>query len=105
MSDNSGQKQDTKFKKGQSGNPAGRPPGSVSIMGRIKKIFEEDPERFESYVKEVLDDPMLRKEVIQQIDGKPTESVEISGKNGGPLAIQVISFDDYDSIQPEAEQS
>jgi len=92
MSDNSGQKQDTKFKKGQSGNPAGRPPGSVSIMGRIKKIFEEDPERFEQYVKDVLADPMLRKEVVQQIDGKPVQPLSNAG--GEPFVVQIVKYAD-----------
>jgi hypothetical protein len=36
---------DGTFKPGVSGNPGGRPVGSVSIVGMIRKKFEEHPER------------------------------------------------------------
>lgn len=74
------------FKKGQSGNPAGRPKGSVSIVTKIKQIFESDPEYFEQYVAEILKDPRMRKEVMEQLDGKPVQP--ISGADGGALVIQ-----------------
>ena len=80
------------FKPGQSGNPAGRPKGSLSIMGRIKQIWEEDPNRFEDYVEDILEDKMLRKELIQQIDGKPKESIELGGKDGGPLIVNLMQY-------------
>lgn len=90
-----------KFLPGTAPGP-GRPPGSISIMGRIKQIFENEPEYFEGYIRGVLDDKMLRREVIQQIDGKPKETVELTGKDGGALEVQIISFDDYDSAQSKA---
>jgi len=90
------------FKKGQSGNPKGRPVGSISIVGRIKQIFEQEPERFESYVKGVLDDEKLRKEVIQQIDGSPAQKLDLTS-GGEKLTFGVINFDDYDSSQSEAQ--
>ncbi len=93
------------FIKGMAPKSPGRPPGSISIMTRIKQKFEEDPELFEEYVDGILSDKMMRKEVVQQVDGKPRESIEITGKDGGALQFQVISFDDYDSIQPEAKQT
>ncbi len=66
------------FEKGKSGNPNGRPPGSISIIGRIKQIFEEDPERFEGYVEDVLKDKTMRKDITAHIDGKPKETVEVT---------------------------
>jgi hypothetical protein len=67
------------FLPGESGNPKGRPIGSISIMGRIKKIFEENPEQFEEYVISVINDKNLRREVIHHIDGKPKDRIEMSG--------------------------
>lgn len=67
------------FPKGVSGNPAGRPKGSVSIIGRIRQIWEDEPEEFETYVRMAIRDPNLRRELIHQIDGKPKERIEMSG--------------------------
>lgn len=81
------------------GNPPGpgRPEGSVSIIGEIKKVFRENPERFHEYVEEVIADKMLRRELIQQIDGKPVQP--IAGVEGQPLQIQVIAYGDNNSSQ------
>ena len=67
------------FKKGQSGNPAGRPRGAISIMGDIRHILASDPKRRKQYVNDILADKNLRREILQQIDGKPRESIVISG--------------------------
>ena len=70
------------FMPGKSGNPAGRPKGSFSIVEKIKHIWSEDPEQFESFVADVLKDKSLRREIIHQIDGKPKQSMEILGEDG-----------------------
>ena len=62
----------------QSLNPAGKPLGSVSIMAKIRAKFRDNTEKFDEYVDEVLEDPGLRKEIIQQLDGRPKESVELN---------------------------
>ncbi len=80
------------FKKGQSGNPAGRPKGSISIVGRIKQIFEEDPKRFESYVQEILKDKNMYKPITEHIDGKPIQP--ISNADGTPFVVQVMKYGD-----------
>ena len=38
-----------------SGNPGGRPIGSVSIVGMIRKKFEEQPEYAEEWVDKLLE--------------------------------------------------
>lgn len=72
-------------------NPNGRPEGSVSIIGKIKKIFEEQPEFFDTYVAEVLADPKLRNEIIRQIDGSPKQNVDVTS-GGEKLTVNVMSY-------------
>lgn len=70
------------FHKGQSGNPAGRPPGSVSITAEIKKKLQEVPEgQQKSYldllinriVKQAVVDgnEQMIKQIWNYIDGNP----------------------------------
>lgn len=80
------------FVPGVSGNPAGKPPGTISIMAKIKQIWAEDPERFEKWVEEAMNDKMLRRELIQQVDGKPVQP--IAGVEGQPIVIQVTKYGD-----------
>lgn len=67
-----------RFVPGVSGNPAGKPPGSISIIAKIKRKFEENPELLDSYVAEVLADPKLRQEVIRQLDGAPQQKMDVT---------------------------
>jgi hypothetical protein len=79
---------DGTFAEGNPGGP-GRPKGSVSIVAKIKAKFEEDPEYFEEWINKLLEDPSNRKAVMEQIDGKPKQSVELGGKDGAPLEVIV----------------
>ena len=73
------------FKKGQSGNPAGRPKGSVSIMTRVKQILRDEPDRLEEIARDLIKDKKLRVELIRQVDGMPKQSIE--EKHSGDLTI------------------
>jgi hypothetical protein len=77
------------FLPGVSGNPAGKPPGTVSIVAKIKKRFEENPEYFDEWVATLMADPKLRKDIMEQLDGKPKQAMEVSGKDGAPIAIEI----------------
>lgn len=82
---------------------AGRPKGSVSIIGKIKKIFEEDPEYFDEYVAEILKDTKLRQEIIRQIDGAPQQNTDITS-GGKPIPIyggQSVSVPGHDSDEED----
>ena len=79
---------DGTFAKGWEGGP-GRPVGSVSIVAKIKKKFEENPEYFEEWVSKLMEDPKERRAIMEQLDGKPKQSVELGGKDGAPLEVIV----------------
>ena len=74
-----------RWKKGESGNPNGRPKGSVSLVGMLKKLLEENPGEGEAVVKQWIEDakggrfPQL-KEMIERIDGKVADKIESDNK-------------------------
>ena len=52
------------FKKGQSGNPSGRPAGSVSITAEIKKKLQEIPDGQQKSYLELLINRILKQAVV-----------------------------------------
>ena len=74
------------FKPGVSGNPNGRPKGSISAIGKVKKMFTEHPEKFEEFIIEYVNDPSNRKHVVEMLDGKPRQNIGLDGGSEG-LAI------------------
>lgn len=73
------------FKKGQSGNPSGRPEGSVSIVEGIKrKLMEIEPENKKTYLELFLNsyfrkaikdkDSQLMRDLVNRIDGMPKQT-------------------------------
>lgn len=91
------------FKKGQSGNPAGRPEGSVSIVEGIKrKLMEIEPENKKTYLELFLNsyfrkaikdkDSALIRDMINRIDGMPKQSIDAT-TNGQNLS--TISMSDF----------
>lgn len=75
------------FKPGESGNPAGRPPGSLSLIGLLKKrLADLDPENKRTYAELFIDnivqdamdlDGPSRKLVMQYIEGMPKQQMLI----------------------------
>lgn len=77
--ENSGEiqvKKDTRFKPGQSGNPAGKPPGTISFKTRIKQILRDNPERFEELCEFYLGNKNHRDLLWKMIDGLPKQTVD-----------------------------
>lgn len=83
------------FKKGQSGNPDGRPPKGYSITDWFKGMLNSKPE-----VKEALGNSILRKAlqgdstaqklVWSYMDGQPKQDVGIGGLDGEPLTVRIV---------------
>jgi len=66
------------FQPGQSGNPAGKPKGTLSIKARIKKILDANPERFAELCEYYLTEKAHRELLWKMIDGSPAQAIEIS---------------------------
>ena len=102
------------FKKGQSGNPAGRPRKSEQFAGQVakaeKKIADNLPKLIENMltlangvtVQEIdvetggvtiyqkPPDFKANQYLIDRIMGKPTERTEVSGPEGGAIQIGMV---------------
>ena len=98
----SGKKHDTKWKKGQSGNPNGRPKGSVSIVEGIKKkLLEIEPVNKKTYLELFLSklflkaikegNEQLMKDIINRVDGMPKQSTDLT-TNGKDLQTLMVKF-------------
>lgn len=68
-------------------NKNGRPKGSLSVIGRLKQMWAEDPDDFEMFVKQYRKDKMNSKHIAEMIDGKPRQNIGLDGGGEG-IAIQ-----------------
>jgi type II secretory pathway component GspD/PulD (secretin) len=78
-----------KFKPGQSGNPSGRPKGSVSIRTEVRKLLQEAAKEGSAdtvavalakrLIHQAFDGDMKAMQmVIEHIDGKPQQSIDLN---------------------------
>jgi hypothetical protein len=58
---------------------------TVSIVAKIKQKFLEDPEYFDEWVSKLMEDGKERRAIMEQLDGKAKQAVEVTGANGGPV--------------------
>lgn len=74
------------YKKGQSGNPGGRPVGSVSMKQYVKnKLLSMTEEEREEFLEGVD-----KRTIWEMSEGKPKQDVEMSGE----LTSKIISVDE-----------
>jgi hypothetical protein len=74
-----------KWKKGFSGNPRGKPKGSVSLVALIRRRLEENPEMADKLVDQLLGLGKKKnykqleaiKELLDRVDGRVTEKHKI----------------------------
>ena len=86
------------FVPGKSGNPNGRPKGSVSVVEGIRRKLLESPDGqkrtyldifLERYFNQAIKkgDAQILKDIINRVDGMPTQSHELTGKDGEDFAV------------------
>lgn len=89
------------FKPGQSGNPAGRPPGSLSLVSMLKEKLAECPEGTDkkTYAQLLIQrsmniallggDVSMIRDIFNRIDGMPKGALDLTS-NGNTIA-QIVS--------------
>lgn len=94
-------KQDTKFKKGVSGNPAGRPKGSISIKDKVRQYLEGNPEAVDEIVEHFVKNN--RELMWQMLEGRPAQDLTSKGEKlpatpiYGGLSTQSVQSEGHDS--------
>ena len=90
--------------KGVSGNPNGRPEGGISPKNRIIAMFRENPDGFDEWLEEYITDPRNRKHVVELLDGKPHQSVDVTS-GGKELPIPILQITNVLPDQRNAENT
>lgn len=96
------------FKKGVSGNPAGRPKGSFSLVGLLKKKLQEHPKGkdrtyAEYFVDKVMNativkgDVAMMRDIIDRVDGKPKQAIDHTTKGEKIVILSSELQSKYDS--------
>ncbi len=80
----------TSWKKGQSGNPNGRPKKGYSITEWFQEMLNSNPQVRDELGKAIMEkalkgDIAAQKIIWNYMDGQPKQSHEITGKDGEPL--------------------
>jgi hypothetical protein len=80
---------------GESGNPAGKPPGTT-LTKRLRDIVEKNEgEVADALVKAAVKaalkgDFRFWQEIINRVDGKLPDAIQHTGSDGGPVQINLI---------------
>lgn len=82
------------FKKGQSGNPGGRPKVNKEVQALAREHTEEAIRRLAFWMRQ-KDDPSSAIKAMQilleRAHGKAVAQIEHTGKDGGPIATEQIT--------------
>ena len=90
------------YKKGQSGNPAGRKPGTISVITVVKNVLQEmakttdgtKKQRLETLARNIVHlainerDKDMIKLIVNYVDGMPKQTTELTGQDGEPICIK-----------------
>lgn len=89
------------WRKGQSGNPGGRPKG----LSRYIREQTREGEELAEFVLSIFRTSKSGRERMEAASwladrgfGKPRQGVELSGEGGGPVAVASLSIEDIDKL-------
>ncbi len=91
--------------KGVSLNPAGRPPGTVSIATELKRQLREDPALVKKLAKTLIrlfhaGHPVAITQVLNRVDGLVTQQIDIQRLT----VVEVPMSELFDSLDPSESQ-
>jgi len=110
------------YVKGQSGNPAGRPEGSISVVSALKRELakmaegqttKEKKTYLEQLIKTILDkgikekDVTMIKDIIDRVDGKPLNNLDVTSQGEKIIVMppEIINKNDINqSTIPDSEK-
>lgn len=85
---------DGTFKAGFSGNPNGRPVGSISVIDKLRQIYQDNPDKFQAFVERYAANESNDRHQVEMLDGKALQKTDLTSK-GERLQIVALSFDEY----------
>lgn len=109
-----------KWKPGQSGNPGGRPKGSLNSKTYLKKWLEMGIETKNPVTKLKEEMPVIEaatvaligqalagnvgayKEIMDRFEGRVNQRVEMTGAEGGPIQVEDVPKVDYSKLPDDA---
>lgn len=105
----------TTFKPGQSGNPAGKPPGTKNFTTKVREALEaiadgeKDVTNEKKLIRAILKRGIIdgsdaaQKLIWEQLDGKPLQKTEVSGPDGQPLGVIILPSRRIDDLNQNDE--
>lgn len=81
------------WKKGESGNPSGKPPGDIKFADHLRRaIVQDEAKRVRAAAEALLDsaaegDLKAISELADRLDGKPSQNVNLGGQQDNPLLV------------------
>lgn len=83
------------FKKGQSGNPGGRPKEEGEVRELARSYTVEAIQKLVTLMRSAEEEKVQALAAIAILDrghGRPAQAVEVSGKDGGPLIVNLVKY-------------
>lgn len=85
------------FKKGQSGNPSGKPADYKFLAALTRAIAQDDGKKLRKSAEGLLDlaskgEPWAIKELADRLDGRPAQTVQGPGAGGSHKILQDVEI-------------